>query len=355
MIKQLIKGIYLVASIALLGTNESAFAGNEDRSGQSGASELLINPWARSSGWGGVSIASVRGVESTFLNVAGAAFVKGTEVSFTHTKYLKGSEININALGLSQKVGTSSVISFSLMSMDFGDIQITTTDLPEGGIGTFSPQYLNLGLSYSKEFSNSIYGGITIRAISESISDVKASGFAFDAGIMYVTGSNEAKDNLKFGISLKNVGSPMKFSGDGLSFRGYPPIVGNYQVTVEQRTEKFEIPSLVNIGIAYDWALAASHKLTSALSFTSNSFTNDQYGFGLEYSFKKLFSLRGGYIYEKKQTKVEETVTTSNGLSGGLTFEIPLGKAGKSLGIDYSYSTTRYFDGTHRIGARISL
>ena len=26
-------------------------AGNPDRAGQAGASELLINPWARSSGW----------------------------------------------------------------------------------------------------------------------------------------------------------------------------------------------------------------------------------------------------------------------------------------------------------------
>lgn len=29
-------------------------AGNKDRSGQAGASELLINPWAKSSGCGGV-------------------------------------------------------------------------------------------------------------------------------------------------------------------------------------------------------------------------------------------------------------------------------------------------------------
>ena len=28
-------------------------AGNKDRVGQAGADELLINPWARSSGWGG--------------------------------------------------------------------------------------------------------------------------------------------------------------------------------------------------------------------------------------------------------------------------------------------------------------
>lgn len=355
MITRLVKGICFAGLFVALGLCQYSFAGNEDRAGTSGATELLINPWARSSGWGGMNIASVRGVESAFLNIAGTSFVKKTEVSFTHTQYLKGSEININALGLTQKVGASGALTLSLMSMSFGDIVITTTDNPEGGLGTFSPQFLNMGLSYAKEFSNSIHGGITFRTISESIANVKATGFSFDAGIMYLTGTNEAKDNLKFGISLKNVGAPMKYTGDGLSFRSNPPVVSNYQLTVEQRTEKFEIPSLVNIGITYDWDLAVDHTLSTCIGFVSNSFNNDNYGLGAEYTFKKMFSIRTGYVYEKELSSAEESVTTSNGVSGGISFDIPLGKGGKYFGIDYSYATTRYFDGTHRIGARFTL
>ncbi|MFI5219630.1 MAG: PorV/PorQ family protein [Bacteroidia bacterium] len=354
MIKHFKKIVCLSITTILLQSGNSVFAGNEDRSGQAGASQMLINPWARSSGWGGVNIASVRGVESIYLNVAGAAFVKKTEIAFTNTQYLKGSEISINSLGISQKVGSSSVISISIMSMSLGDIPITTEITPEGGTGTYSPQFINFGLSYSKEFSNSIYGGISVKSISESISDLKASGFAFDAGIMYITGNNENKDNLKFGISLKNVGAPMKYSGDGLSVK-VASLSGNYQLTVEQRSEKFEIPSLVNIGISYDFELAANHKITAAADFVSNSFSSDNYGLGLEYTFKKLFSLRTGYVYENNLSDAEESLTVSNGISGGVTFEIPLGKTGKSFGIDYSYQTTRYFDGTHRIGARITL
>lgn len=337
---------------------QQVFAGNEDRAGSAGATELLINPFARSAGWGGVNISSVTGPESSFLNIAGAAFVKKTEFCFTQTKYLKGSDINISSLGFSQKVGATGVVTLALMSMSFGDIPITTVELPEGGLGTYSPQFINLGLSYSKEFSNSIYGGITARIISESITDVKASGFAFDAGIIYRTGTNKEKDNLKIGISLKNVGAPLKYSGDGLTFKGFPsgyPNTGNYQLSVQQRADKFELPSLVNIGISYDWKIAENHKLAYALLFTSNSFTNDQYGGGLEYTFKKLFSLRCGYVYEKKLSSTDESLTASNGLSAGLSVDFPLGKSGKSVGIDYAYSTTRYFDGTHRIGIRLSL
>ena len=61
--------LFLIILIA--GISTDSFAGNKDRSGQAGASELLINPWARSSGWGGVNTANVRGLESMFGNVAG--------------------------------------------------------------------------------------------------------------------------------------------------------------------------------------------------------------------------------------------------------------------------------------------
>jgi hypothetical protein len=341
--------------VSLLIPCHTAFAGNEDRAGQAGATELLINPWARSSGWGGVNIANARGLESQFNNIAGLAFTKKTDVHFTYTDWLKGSDVKINSFGLAQKVGEGSALGLTVMSMNFGDIEVTTNDQPEGGIGTFTPQFINIGLSYAKSFSNSIYGGLTIRVISESLADVKSQGVAFDAGIQYVTGFNEAKDNLKFGISLKNVGTPMRFSGDGLSFRGDPPVTGNYQLTIESRTERFELPSLVNIGVSYDYTPIENHRLTGAVSFTSNSFTNDQFGAGIEYSFKEMFSVRGAYIYEKDIQSKEDRVTSLTGLCGGLSIDIPLGKGGKKFGIDYSYRSTEFFDGCHSIGGRIML
>ena len=343
----------LTASLILGGS--AAFAGNEDRAGQAGATELLINPWTRSSGWGGINIANVRGLEAQFNNVAGLAFTKKTDVHFSYTNWLKGSDVTINSFGLAQRVGETGVLALGIMSMSFGDIQITTNDLPEGGIGNFKPQYFNLGLSYAKSFSNSIYGGITVRVISESASDVKAQGVAFDAGIQYVTGFNEAKDNLKFGISLKNVGTPMKFSGDGLSFRGNPPVGTSYQQTIQSRTEKFELPSLVNIGASYDFKLAEMHRITAVGSFTSNSFTYDQFGIGAEYSFKEMFSIRGGYLMEKDMGDSENSLTSLSGLNGGLSVDIPLGKGGKKVGIDYSYRATDFFDGSHGLGIRLML
>lgn len=349
-------GLILIGSLILPASN--AYSGNKDRSGQAGASELLINPWARSSGWGGVNTASVRGLEAMFNNIAGMAFTQRSELIFSHTQWLKGSDINIMSFGFAQRIGEAGVLGLSIMSMKFGEIEITTYDHPdpsEGSIGTFSPSLMNINLAYAKVFSNSIYGGLNIKIITESISDVSAQGIAIDAGIQYVTGATE---NIKFGIALKNIGPTMKFSGDGMSFRGIVPAHNNDndQFTVEQRSADFELPALLNIGAAYDFNINENHRVTLAANFTSNSFTKDQYILGAEYSLKSYLMIRGAYTFEEGITSSSERTTVFTGPSAGLTVQVPLNKEkGTNFSLDYSFRATSPFNGTHSIGARITL
>jgi hypothetical protein len=332
-------------------------AGNNERVAQAGAGELLINPWARSSGWASANTGSIRGLEAVFSNVAGIAFTKKTELIFSRTAWLQGSGININSFGFSQRVGETSVLALSAMSMSFGDIDITTVERPEGGIGTFSPSYTNIAISYAKEFSHSIYGGFTVRGISESIPDLSAQGVSLDAGIQYIAGKY---DNIKFGISLKNVGPTMKFSGDGLSDKmirtgNGTSATGTYSLTIHHKSEVFELPSLFNIGGAYDYKINDMHMITGALNFTSHSFTKDQFAAGVEYAFRNLFMVRAGYTFSQKDEISDKLTNAFAGPSAGFTVEMPFGKAGRSFGLDYSYRHTDYFQGTHSIGARMAL
>jgi len=347
-----IKAIAIVVLLAL--PFNQNFAGNPQRAGQAGAAELLINPWARTSGWGGANVAGVRGLEGIYSNVAGLAFTEKTELIFSNTQWFKfGDESisNISSFGFSQKVGESGVLGFAVMSMDFGEIQITTDDLPQGGIGTYSPKFMNIGISYAKIFSNSIYGGVTIKMISEQISNVGANDVALDAGIQYVTG---AKDNMKFGISLKNVGPRMSFTGDGLSFRGIVGDGDDYKMTVEQRSSELELPALLNIGMSYDVNLMR-HRITGAGTFTSNSFQKDQYRLGGEYSYREMFMVRLGYTYEDGIRTPSTRTNILRGPSAGFTVELPMGSSGSTFGLDYSYRHTDPFQGSHTIGARINL
>ena len=350
----------IVILLLLINPTIEVFSGNPQRVGQAGASELLINPWGRTSGWAGANVAGVRGLEGIYSNVAGLAFTEKTELIFSQTSWLQyGNKMfsandavsSISSFGFSQKVGESGVMGMGVMSMDFGEIEITTTDLPDGGIGTYSPKFMNIALSYARIFSNSIYGGVTIKMISEQISNVGASGVALDAGIQYVTGS---KENLKFGISLKNVGPRMSFSGDGLSFRGIVGDDDDYKMTVEQRSSDFELPALLNMGITYDINVLR-HRITGAGTFTSNSFQKDQYRLGCEYSYREIFMIRTGYTYEEGIRDPSTRTTALRGPSGGFTVELPMGSSGTTFGLDYSYRHTDPFQGSHTIGARINL
>lgn len=348
------------AASAMLFASPVVNAGNEDRAGQAGATELLINPWARSTGWGSANSASIQGLEAMYMNVAGISFTRKTEVLFAHTRWLVGSGTSINSFGLTQKVGEAGVLGLGIMSMGFGDIAVTTVDQPEGTGSVFSPRYINIGLGYAKTFSNSIHGGVAVKIISESIANANAQGVAFDAGIQYVTrlGSKEnplRKDNFSFGIALRNVGPPMSFSGDGFSVRGLVTSTGT-SLTMEQRSAKFEMPSLLNIGITYIYRMSEAHRLSFAGTFTSNSFSKDQFRGGLEYGFKNYFALRGGYVYEKGQGSADNNSTAFTGPCAGATVEMPFGKEKNgSFAVDYSWVATNPFQGNHSIGVRINL
>lgn len=349
------KLLYSLLAVLLLGAvSVPAFAGNPDRQGEAGAYELLMTPYARTAGLHAMNTSSVSGVESMHLNVAGMSRINKTEITLGHAIYLQGTGININAFGLAQRIGKNGAFGLSLMALDFGDIRVTTTDQPEGTGATYSPSFFNLAFSYAHTFENKVSVGVLFRGVSESTSDISAFGFAIDAGVQYVTGP---QDNFKFGISLRNIGSRMAFGGEGLSLQGPAPANGtSYELTFDQRATGFELPSMLNIGLSYDFILGEKSRLTMLGNFTSNSFSQDQVGAGLEFSLNDMFMLRGGYKYEFGS---EDVITRPiyTGLCGGVSLEVPMNRENKNVrfGVDYSYQQTYIWDGTHNISVRFNL
>ena len=348
---------YIVLSLVLLlGVSAPrAFAGNEDRSGQAGAPELLINPWAASAGWGNAGMSFVRGVEAMYGNVAGLSAIRSLDVNFSHTDWLKGSGVKLSSFGLAVRVGESSVLGLAFFTLNPGDIKETTTANPEGGIGTFSPNLMNINIAFAKAFSNSISGGFNLKIISESIANMGCTGVALDAGIQYVTGPY---DNIHFGITLKNIGPTMAFSGDGLSIKAYLQSNIQLQHTVIQRADQFELPTQLSIAAAYDFHFGETSRLTVAGNFISNSFTKDQYVAGIEYSWKDYLMVRAGYTYEGGLfggVYQDDCMNLFNGLNAGCSIQAPLSKKENApvIAIDYAFRNTFAYSGTHSVGARL--
>lgn len=348
--------ILTLLSAGLLGI--TSYAGNPDRAGQASATQLIVNGWARSSGMGWASQSSIRGIEAMYMNIGGMAFTPKTDVIFSRTNWLQGSGISINNLGFSHNLGNENAIGLAITSMDLGEIPITTVEQPDGGLGTFSPRFTNIGLGYSKKFTERITGGVLLRVFSENASNTKMQGVAFDAGIQYKT-SFKTADDTHFGVSIKNIGPDVKYSGDGISIKVLNPD-NDQEVTMNQRAAKYNIPALINIGGAYDIVLDKTkdtkfNTLSVAANFTYNAFSQNQLTLGLEYNYKKMFMLRGGYAYEDGILKYSTRKTAYSGLMGGVTFELPFGKDGNRFALDYSYRDTRPFTGTHSIGVKMSL
>lgn len=346
-------------------------AGNKDRVGAAGATELLVNPWARSTALGDANVAAVNGIESTFINIAGLSTVEKTQIKVDYTNWLGAAKVNLVTAGVAQRLGDAGVISVGIQSFNFGDVMRTTVENPEGGIGTFSPRLNVFSIGYAKMFTPSIHGGIQFKVINEGIADAKATGVAIDAGVRYQTGKN---DRLKIGITLKNVGPSMKYKGDGFQSQASILETGA-DASLEQISQGFELPSILSLGFSYDVFLNAkakegskatlakgelAHVLTPMAAFTANSFGKDQIRVGLDYGLVSphvAFNLRFGYVYENGVFKPESRTTALTGLTAGFSIDA-LTKNKSAIGIEYAVRMANLSGGSmliHSVGIAVSL
>ena len=170
--------LVVLAIMVLCFSAQSLIAGNPDRQGEAGAVELLYSPWARSAGLHTMNTSFVSGVEAMRLNVAGLARINKTEINLAHTILFEGTDISVNALGFATKLGETGVLGISLVAVNFGDIEVTTVNTPEGTGVTFSPTFFHIGLAYAKTFGNKVSVGLLVRGVSESTADPTAANNA---------------------------------------------------------------------------------------------------------------------------------------------------------------------------------
>jgi hypothetical protein len=363
----------LIIAILIISTGFNAIAGNKDRSGQAGATQLLVNPCAATGGVFGLNGASAMGVEALKVNIGGLAKLKTFEASANYNIYNENTKLKINNVCFGSRLNAKSVFGVQIMSVDWGEIPVTTVDVPQpGGLSTFKPSMFNASVGYAYSFTKSIDAGINFTYIGEGVSNAKAAAVGIDAGIMYSTGDN---DELHFGVTLKNVGTNMRFGGDGLTFNGTSPDDPTKQITLSQRSEKFQLPTQLNIATAYDIYLGkaiimapaaaedvpseaivstkTNSRLTLNGSFISNAFINDYLGIGAEYAFREQFFLRAGYRYESGITDASKSLTFYKGVSfgGGAALKTGKGEAKSKVQVDYAYKPT-VLGGVHTIGIK---
>jgi hypothetical protein len=270
----------------------SAYAGDVNRTGTAGAQELLIPVGARDLALGGSSVASTNGVDAIYWNPAGLAKTNGVETMFSHLSYFADIGVIYGAIGVN--AGNFGNLGFSMKSVNFGDIPVTTEDLPEGTGQTYSPIYLTMGVSYARMLSDRISVGATFNIISESIMSTSATAMGVDIGVRY---DGIGIPDLKLAVVLKNVGTNITFGGSGLYRSGNTSSDLRGQQIYSIVGASAELPSQMEIALAYDYKLDETNRVSVFGDFENNNYSTDVWKIGAEYSFQNLLSLRGGYTF----------------------------------------------------------
>jgi len=337
---------YLLIALCVAGAVivSSSVAQNK-RVGTSAAAELLIPVGARDLSMGGSGIASSMGVNAIFWNPAGMARMGKTsaEAMFSSMSYI--ADIGVSYGAVAATFGEFGTLGLSVKSLNFGDIPLTTEDDPENSSARFySPNFVTVGFSYARSLTDAISVGGTMKVISEQIERVSSSGFAIDFGVQY-TGLVGIQ-GLLLGVTVKNVGPQMTFDGSGL----YRTAVTTEGLRPEQRYKSeaasFELPSVVEVGVAYDATVGDNMSLLVNGAFTNNNLYLDEYKVGGEFALGmesvKLFARLGGTMAPDADPDLEENIFGIT-YGAGINYVAP----GIQLTVDYAYRTVELFNGNN--------
>lgn len=352
--------IKFLKTISVLFLCTNLFAGNSDRAGEAGAYELLITPQAKTMGMFGINSANVRGVDAFGTNIGGLAMNRKISVMANYTSWLSGTETSLMNLGVAGEISPGNNIGFNVNYLSYGKIPLTTTANGSTALGTFSPFMLNLGFSFARRFSKYVNGGVTLKLISEGISNLSATGAALDAGLQYTTGE---LDDIHFGVHIRNIGFPMQYSGDGLTIKRPASGSASYEIPYNLRAAKFELPTQFSIAFTKDLYFGKmpetkelfcrpAHRLSLSGSFIYNPFIENDYGVGAEYAYRERFAFRFGYLYQTNGIDKETTRRAHMGIAAGFSIDVPMSKSKNPsvLEISYNYRPSWVFAGTHNVG-----
>jgi hypothetical protein len=310
----------LAVPMVLLGVAGQAKAGGLDRIGTSGAQELRIPVGAASIALGGSATAVGNGIGNLYYNPASLAAVDEAEAMISYSTWIGDTKVNYGAV--STKVGSSGNVAFSAKVLNIGDIIVTTEDAPEGTGEILNPTYSVFGLSYGRRMTDRVLVGLTANYVSEKIAQTTATGLAADIGVQYDTGWR----GLRFGFAMKNIGPNMHFSGPDFEQRitlpGDDPSAQPHVVQLE--STDFELPSYLQMGVAYDLGISEKQHASLFGTFQGNNFSTDEYRVGAEYMLGEHLALRGGYVGQMalKESNRQGDYLYSYSYGAGLNFKL---------------------------------
>jgi len=285
---------------------------------------LKVMPDARATALGEAYSSVASGAEGLYWNPAALITTEKFSLNFSRVNYIFDTAHNGVAGAYRWRQFAFGVV---LLNADYGTIAVTdVAHLGYRDDGTYNPGLtgesihpgaLVVGCGLAQRLTDKFTYGLTMKYATENMAlgDSTVIGIPlWDLGILYETGFR----SIRLAATMRNFGPPVKYFD-----YAYP------------------LPQTMNIGISANlWGPAAAilgvssyHRLLVAFDLIQPRDYDQQYGIGVEYTFRNVVALRGGY---KLNYDCE-----------GLTFGA--GLCLKGVSVDYSFNDYgEYLDSVHR-------
>lgn len=303
------------------------FAQNVSKVGTTAAGFLNIDVGARAVAMGSACVTMSTDAAAVYWNPAALARIESSQVMFSHTAWLVDVAFNYAAVAVPVPgIGTIGA-AVTFLSMD--DMERTTINNPMGTGEFFSAGSQCFALSYSRNLTDRFSIGGNAKYVHEQIYHSSATGFAFDIGTLFETQFN----GLTVGMSISNYGTKMQMGGrDMLTQSDIDPSLhgNNENINAYLQTGQYDLPLMFRVGLGMDVLKGAGNSnLILAVDALHPNDDVEYLNVGAEYTFNRMFSLRGGYksLFARDS---EEGLT----LGGGIRYRV---MGFTELRLDYAY------------------
>ena len=321
----------------------------QNRVATTAAQFLTLGTGARGMALGHAYTAQATGGDALFWNPGGAAIPHegGTlgSVFFTNTQGLV--DVNYNAFAVTIPITQTGVLGASIGMLDYGRMDVRTVDRPEGVGQTFGAKDIVVGVSYAQPLTDAFYIGGTVKAIQQTIWDMRAQTMAVDIGFVLQT---NYFNGLRVAASIMNFGGKMQMAGiNNQVFIDFDPTGSGSNDAIPARieTSRWDLPLSFRFGLAMPLYRSeyATLELYSDAHQTNDNDLNSDLGAQLRLSVRRVhLDARVGY----KDLGVQNV---DNHLAFGTGLNLHFGSTG--VGFDYAYVPFDLLGNTQTFDVRI--
>jgi opacity protein-like surface antigen len=341
--QQALIGLMLI--LLLIITSIEAYSQEVKKVGTSSAAFLKIPVGSRGASMGGAFVSLADDPSALYWNPGGLSRNQNYSLMVDHSPWLPG--LNYNFFGVVIPMQSFGTLGISVTALTTEEMDVTTPANPMGTGEKFDASSMAVGFSYGRSLTDRFSIGGTFKYINERIFNCKATGLAFDIGTIYDT----PLSGLRLGVSVSNFGSKMRIDGEDLNVRVdiAPTQLGNNQSVVGRlKTERFDLPLIMRLGLSYDAWRSENFRLTLAADGINPSDNAQNVNVGAELSFlNEMFILRGGY----NELFLEDR---EKGLALGAGFRTNISN-GVGFGAGYAYQNFSHLNNVNRFTLTLSF